>query len=48
MTDYFKNQKIIAVGGSWMVTADMVRSGRFDEITEKSKAVTDLFKQIRG
>lgn len=48
VTDYFKNQKIIAVGGSWMVTADMVRSGRFDEITEKSKAATDLFKQIRG
>ncbi len=46
--DYFKNPKILAVGGSWMVTKDMVVAGDFDAITEKSKAATDLFKEIRG
>ena len=46
--DYFKNPKIVAVGGSWMITKDMVVNGDFDAITEKSKAATDLFKEIRG
>lgn len=46
--DYFNNPKIVAVGGSWMVTKDMVAAGDFAGITEKSKAATDLFKAIRG
>jgi len=46
--EYYKNPKIRAVGGSWMVTKDMVEAGKFDEITEKSAAATALFKQIRG
>ena len=46
--DYFKNPKIVAVGGSWMVTKDMVVAGDFAGITEKSAAATALFKEIRG
>ena len=46
--EYFKNPKIVAVGGSWMVTKDMVAAGDFAGITEKSAAATALFKQIRG
>ena len=46
--DYFKNPKIQAVGGSWMITKDMVDAGDFDGITARSKAATDLFKEIRG
>jgi len=46
--EYFKNPKILAVGGSWMVTKDMVAAGDFDGITEKSAAATALFKEIRG
>ena len=46
--EYFKNPKIVAVGGSWMVTKDMVVAGNFDEITAKSKAATDLYEEIRG
>jgi len=46
--EYFKNPKIQAVGGSWMVTKDMVAAGDFDGIAEKSKAATDLYKEIRG
>ena len=46
--EYFKNAKIVAVGGSWMVTKDMVVAGDFAGITEKSAAATALFKQIRG
>ena len=46
--EYFRNPKIQAVGGSWMVTKDMVAAGDFEGITAKSKAATDLFKEIRG
>jgi len=46
--DYFNNAKIQAVGGSWMVTKDMVAAGDFDGISEKSAAATALFKEIRG
>ena len=46
--EYFKNPKIQAVGGSWMVTKDMVAAGDFAGITEKSAAATALFRQIRG
>ena len=46
--EYFKNPKILAVGGSWMCTKDMISSGDFDSIAEKSAAATALFKEIRG
>ncbi|MBQ6348601.1 MAG: bifunctional 4-hydroxy-2-oxoglutarate aldolase/2-dehydro-3-deoxy-phosphogluconate aldolase [Clostridia bacterium] len=46
--EYFKNPKILAVGGSWMCTKDMIASGDFDGIAEKSAAATALFKEIRG
>jgi len=46
--EYFKNPKILAVGGSWMVSKDMINAGEYDAIAEKSRAATDLFKEIRG
>ena len=46
--EYFKNPKIVAVGGSWMVTKDMVAAGDFAGITEKSAAATALCREIRG
>ena len=48
VADYFKNPKIVAVGGSWMCAKDLIAAGDFDAITEKSRAATDLFKEIRG
>ena len=46
--EYFKNPKIQAVGGSWMVSAKMIEAAEFDAIAEKSAAATALFQQIRG
>ena len=46
--EYFKNPKIIAVGGSWMVSKDMINAGDFDGIAEKSAAATALFREIRN
>ena len=46
--DYFKNPKVLAVGGSWMVSKDMINAGDFDAIAEKSAAATALCKELRG
>lgn len=46
--EYLKNPGIIAVGGSWMVSADLIRSGRFDEITERSRMAVELARAVRG
>ena len=46
--DYFKNPKVQAVGGSWMVSAAMIEAGDFDGIAEKSAAATALFREVRG
>ena len=46
--EYFQNPKIVAVGGSWMVTKDMVNAGDFDGITAKSAAATALCREIRN
>jgi len=37
ITKYLSFEKIIACGGSWMVTADLIDSGNFDEITRLCK-----------
>ena len=34
---YLSNNKVLACGGSWMVKADIISSGRFDEITRLTK-----------
>ena len=46
--EYLKNPGIIAVGGSWMVSADLIRAGRFDEITERSRMAVELARAVRG
>ncbi|MDR1650896.1 MAG: bifunctional 4-hydroxy-2-oxoglutarate aldolase/2-dehydro-3-deoxy-phosphogluconate aldolase [Synergistaceae bacterium] len=33
MTEYLSFDKVLAVGGSWMVKPDMIRAGRYGEIT---------------
>jgi 2-dehydro-3-deoxyphosphogluconate aldolase/(4S)-4-hydroxy-2-oxoglutarate aldolase len=39
--EYFKSPKILAVGGSWMCTKDMISSGDFDGIAEKAARVME-------
>ena len=46
--EYLKSPGIIAVGGSWMVSADLIRSGRFDEITERSRMAVELARAARS
>ena len=37
ITDYLSFNKVIACGGSWMVTKDLVKAGRFDEIEKLTR-----------
>jgi 2-dehydro-3-deoxyphosphogluconate aldolase/(4S)-4-hydroxy-2-oxoglutarate aldolase len=37
LCSYLSNNKVLACGGSWMVKADIISSGRFDEITRLTK-----------
>lgn len=45
--EYLRNEKIHAVGGSWMAKRQMISEGRFDEITRMAKGASDLVKGIR-
>jgi 2-dehydro-3-deoxyphosphogluconate aldolase/(4S)-4-hydroxy-2-oxoglutarate aldolase len=44
---YLQNDKIHAIGGSWMAKRQMIAAGNFDEITRLAKEASDLVKQIR-
>ena len=46
--DYLAYDRIIACGGSWMVTADLVKNGEFDKITELAKECTEIVKECRN
>ncbi|GAI37752.1 unnamed protein product, partial [marine sediment metagenome] len=37
LTSYLSNKKVHACGGSWMVKANLISSGNFDEITRLTK-----------
>ena len=50
VVDYLKFDRILACGGSWMVKGNLVKEGKFDEITalvkEAAQIVTDSRKQV--
>lgn len=46
--DYLAFDKIIACGGSWMVSGALVKEGKFDEITKLVKEAADIVKEVRG
>jgi len=37
MLDYLSFNKIFAVGGTWMVSADLIKNGKFDQVEKISK-----------
>ena len=45
---YLAFNKIVACGGSWMVTKDLIDSGNFDEITRLCKEAVQIVKSVRG
>ncbi|MCI8638303.1 MAG: bifunctional 4-hydroxy-2-oxoglutarate aldolase/2-dehydro-3-deoxy-phosphogluconate aldolase [Coprococcus sp.] len=48
LKEYLSCDKVIACGGSWMVKADLIKGGRFDEIREMTKEAVRLANEIRA
>ena len=46
--DYLKYDKIVACGGSWMVSGALIKEGRFDEIERLVREAAGIVKEIRG
>lgn len=47
LADYLNCKAVIACGGSWMVPADKIAAGAFDEIEALAKEAVNLLKEIR-
>ena len=45
--DYLACDKVIACGGSWMVKSDLIKEGKFDEITALTKEAVSLVRSAR-
>lgn len=46
--EYLKYNRILACGGSWMVKADLIKTGDFGKITELTREAVNIVKEARG
>ena len=46
--DYLSYDRIVACGGSWMVSGKLVKEGQFDEIRRLVREAAGIVKEIRG
>ena len=46
--DYLAYDRIVACGGSWMVSGKLVKEGNFGEIKRLVREAADIVKEIRG
>ena len=46
--DYLKYDRILACGGSWMVSGKLVKERKFDEIERLVREAAGIVKEIRG
>jgi 2-dehydro-3-deoxyphosphogluconate aldolase/(4S)-4-hydroxy-2-oxoglutarate aldolase len=47
LAQYLSFKRVLACGGSWMVKADMISAGRFDEITRLTVEAVAIVKSAR-
>lgn len=48
LADYLSLKSVHAVGGSWMVTKELISAGKFDQITAMAAEAVALVQKIRG
>ncbi|MBQ8814133.1 MAG: bifunctional 4-hydroxy-2-oxoglutarate aldolase/2-dehydro-3-deoxy-phosphogluconate aldolase [Lachnospiraceae bacterium] len=46
--EYLAYDRIVACGGSWMVSGKMIKEGKFDEITALVKEAAEIVKECRA
>ena len=47
LADYAKFSQIVAIGGSWIASKDLIKSGNWSEITRGAKAAKELWDSVR-
>ena len=48
LADYLSVKSVHAVGGSWMVTKELISAGKFDQIAALAAEAVAMVKKIRG
>lgn len=48
MKDFLAMKNIFAIGGSWMVSGNLIKEQNWDEITRLSQEATDAYHEVRG
>jgi 2-dehydro-3-deoxyphosphogluconate aldolase/(4S)-4-hydroxy-2-oxoglutarate aldolase len=48
LADYAGNKAILAIGGSWIATKELIKNANWSEITKAAKAAKELWINIRG
>ena len=47
MKDYLEYDRILAIGGSWMVKGDLIKNGEFDKVEAMTKEAVAKLKEVR-
>jgi 2-dehydro-3-deoxyphosphogluconate aldolase/(4S)-4-hydroxy-2-oxoglutarate aldolase len=48
LADYLAHPSVHCCGGSWLVKANLISAGKFDEITQLAREAVSVVRQIRG
>ena len=48
LAEYAKLNQVLAIGGSWIASKDLIKSGNWGEITKGAKAAKELWDSTRG
>jgi len=48
LADYLAQPSVLCCGGSWLVKANLISAGRFDEITQLTRDAISVVRTVRG
>ena len=48
LADYLAHPSVHCCGGSWLVKANLISAGKFDEITRLAREAVSVVRQVRG
>ena len=48
LENYLKSDIVLAVGGSWICTPDLVNGGQWDEIVSRARDAADTARRAEG
>ncbi len=47
MKDYLEYDRILAIGGSWMVKGDLIKNGEFDKVEAMTRQAVEKLREVR-